>query len=160
MKRRIELLIVLGTVLVLGIVASCDLLSPNWRGFPTVRTSDDSEVGYGQTLYREVNIADIPYTENLRLTFASGQGPISIRGIGDITDRDDPSWHKGNMAIDHAGEGGTFELKEEVPFTITLADVQYVPPVAAGTYEMEVGIQNNNGIMPNPYIFRYRVLVK
>jgi hypothetical protein len=85
-----------------------------------------------------------------------GQTHIGYHGIGDITDMDSPSWHKGYLFISYANEGTSFDLDPgaSYPFTITMG-----VGAPAGTYQMEVSILNKNDITPNPYVFKVRVPV-
>jgi len=114
------------------------------------------EIGYGATHDTAVAVADLPLAAAFSLT-VEGDGPISIRAINDITDFDDPSYHQGKMTIAHANSGRSFEIIEgtEYGFTVTLD----ATATSGSTYEIEVAIENNDSIMPNPYIFRYRVTV-
>ena len=61
------------------------------------------------------------------------------------------------MVISHANSTGSFEITAgaDYGFNITLDNTA----TAGSSYEIAVGIQNNDGIMPNPYVFYFRVTV-
>ena len=159
-KRTSILALVVLSVAALLVLASCDALqgfNPTLLGYPTVRVVDGSEYGHGMTHAIDVAIGDLPYTENFALRVDGGEGPVSVRSLNDVSDFDDPSFHQGKMVISHANSTGSFEITAgaDYGFNITLDNTA----TAGSSYEIAVGIQNNDGIMPNPYVFYFRVTV-
>lgn len=162
MKTLLRVSIIGAALLAVGLLSSCDLFNPfnpTNKGFPTVGWWG-GEVAYGATVTRDINLNEVPYSEDFELGLSEGDGPVSLRNIADVTYQDEQKYHDGNMDIAYADVGRSFDITSSgYPFTITLSDNSTAnnPVASGGTYEIEVAIQNNGGITPNPYIFRYRV---
>ena len=159
-KRTAVLALLVLSVVPFLVLASCDLLqgfNPTLLGYLSVRVVGGSEYGHGTTHSIDVAVGDLPYTENFALRVDGGEGPISVRSLNDVSDHDDPSFHLGKMEISHANDTGSFEIMAgaDYGFNITLDNTATV----GNSYEIAVGIQNNDGIVPNPYVFHFRVTV-
>jgi hypothetical protein len=149
-------------LLILGSLLSCntEIFNPTKLGIVHVGAWGGA-VPYGSTQNDTITMSQVPHTESFELTVVNGEGPINIQSISDVTDQDDLSWHKGNLTIAYADWGKSFSITPDpYTFTITLADKAGGPAVTSGTtYEIEVAVENSEGIVPDPFLFRYRVLV-
>lgn len=126
----------------------------------TLVSSSGGFVEYGGTLDTQITLSEVPYTTDLNVEI-TGDERIGYWGIYDMTDHDDLSWHQGNMSISYADVTSSFDVgpSEKYPFTVTLQDITGNAVTANTTYEIEVGVLNKDGLVPNPYMFRVRVTV-
>jgi hypothetical protein len=89
-----------------------------------------------------------------------GAIPINFWGIYDITDRGHVWWHNGAITI--TGSQSAFSLKsgESQPFSVridcSVASGSLCDAAQGdnGEHQVEIGINNKDGLTPNPFIFR------
>lgn len=149
-------------VLITGVLLfSCDLFGDDdddafddWLGKEKgiIIEQGGNSLTYGETyIFPAVGVGD-DVTVTVDFTMRNwGQIPISFWGIYDITDRSHLWWHEGAITVDDK-EAGAFRLapEEAQDFSVSFDSTG----LGVRDYQIEIGINNKDGLTPNPFVFR------